>query len=179
MQNTGFMIIGVPLGIIGGLALAVLLDSQVRGLHFYRTIYYLPAIVPAVASFILWLWILDPSRGLLNQALHFIGVVNLPNWLQDPEWSKPSLILMGLWGLGGSMIIWLAGLKDIPESLYEAASIDGANRVQRFFYITIPMLSPYILFNLIMGMIGVFPDLRIGFCNDGRRPCGFDVVFCI
>ncbi|MDA0840159.1 MAG: extracellular solute-binding protein [Planctomycetota bacterium] len=156
LKNTAFMIVGVPLGIVIGLALALLLDTKVKGLHVYRTIYYLPAIVPAVASFILWLWIFDPSRGLVNQMLAAVGVTDPPNWLQDPVWSKPSLILMGLWGVGSSMIIWLAGLKDIPESLHEAAAIDGANRWQRFWLITIPMLSPYIFFNLIMGMIGVF-----------------------
>jgi ABC-type sugar transport system permease subunit/ABC-type glycerol-3-phosphate transport system substrate-binding protein len=156
LANTGFMIIGVPLGIIGGLALALLLNANVRGMRLYRTIYYLPAIVPAVATFILWLWVFDPGRGLMNMALRAAGITNLPAWLQNPVWAKPSLILMGLWGLGSGMIIWLAGLKDIPESMYESASIDGANRWQRFCHITIPLLTPYIFFHLIMGMIGVF-----------------------
>ena len=156
LMNTGFMVIGVPIGIVCGLALAMLLDTAVRGLHFYRTVYYLPAIVPAVAGFILWIWIFDPARGLLNQMLAIFGVTHPPHWLQDPVWAKPSLILMGLWGVGGGMIIWLAGLKDIPESLYEAAKIDGANCWQRFRYVTLPMLTPYIFFNLIMGLIGVF-----------------------
>ena len=156
IANTGFMIIGVPLGIIGGLALAVLLNTSVRGMRVYRTVYYLPAIVPAVATFILWLWVFDPGRGLINLALRATGFTNLPAWLQNPDWAKPSLILMGLWGLGSGMIIWLAGLKDIPESMYESASIDGASRWQRFHHITIPLLTPYIFFHLIMGMIGVF-----------------------
>jgi multiple sugar transport system permease protein len=156
LANTGFMIIGVPLGIIGGLALALLLNANVRGMRVYRTLYYLPAIVPAVATFILWLWVFDPSRGLINLALRAAGFTHLPAWLQNPDWAKPSLILMGLWGLGSGMIIWLAGLKDIPESMYESASIDGATRWQRFLHITIPLLTPYIFFHLIMGMIGVF-----------------------
>ncbi len=163
LANTAFMIIGVPLGIVAGLSIALLLDTRVRGLHVYRTIYYLPAIVPAVASFILWIWIFDPSRGLLNQALGLFGLSNPPNWLSDPAWAKPSLILMGLWGVGAGMIIWLAGLKDIPEAMYEAASIDGANRLQRFRYITIPLLSPYILFNMVMGMIHVFQIFESAF----------------
>jgi multiple sugar transport system permease protein len=170
LQNTAYMIVGVPLGILAGLALALLLDSKVRGLHVYRTIYYLPAIVPAVASFILWIWILSPSSGFLNRALMLLGFDNPPNWLQDPLWSKPALILMGLWGVGGSMLIWLAGLKDIPQSMYEAAAIDGANRFQRFLHITIPLLSPYILFNMIMGMIGVFQIFEAAFIMTDGGP---------
>lgn len=156
LLNTAFMIVGVPLSIVAGLALAILLNTKVRWLQVYRTIYYLPAIVPAVAGFILWIWIFDPSRGLLNQVLAGWGIHDPPKWLQDPVWAKPALILMGLWAVGASMIIWLAGLKDIPESMYEAAAIDGASRLQRFRHITLPLLSPYILFNLIMGMIGTF-----------------------
>ena len=170
LANTMFMAIGLPLGIVAGLAIAMLLNTKVRGLHVYRTIYYLPAIVPAVAGFILWMWIFSPSSGLINQALTFLGVDHPPNWLQDPAWSKPALIIMGLWGVGGGMIIWLAGLKDIPESLYEAAAIDGANRRQRFLTITIPMLSPYILFNLIMGLIGVFQIFEAAFIMTGGGP---------
>jgi len=155
LRNTGFMVLGVPLSIIAGLALALLLDAKVRGLHFFRTIYYLPAIVPAVAGFILWLWIFNPSQGMLNQVLRLFGIADPPNWLGQAAWSKPSLILMGLWGVGGGMIIWIAGLKDIPTSLYESAAIDGAGRFRRFIHITLPLLSPYIFFNLIMGFIGV------------------------
>ena len=156
LANTGFMIIGVPLGILAGMALAMLLNAKVRALGVFRTLYYLPAIVPAVAGFILWIWIFDPTRGLLNQVLRGFGMSSPPNWLQDPAWAKPALILMGLWGVGGGMIIWLAGLKEIPESLYEAARVDGAGPLQRFRHITLPLLTPYIFFHFIMGMIGVF-----------------------
>jgi multiple sugar transport system permease protein len=150
------MVIQVPLGMMLGLGMALLLDAKVRGIGVYRTAFYMPAIVPAVAGFILWFWIFDPSRGLLNMLLHGVGVQNPPTWLLDPLWSKPSLILMMLWGTGASMIIWLAGLKDIPTTYYEAAAVDGANPVQRFVRITIPLLTPYILFNAIMGMIVIF-----------------------
>lgn len=170
LANTGFMILSVPLGIMAGLLLAMLLDSKVRGLHLYRTIFYLPSIVPAVASFILWVWILDPSQGFLNQFLSFAGVKHPPYWLQDPAWSKPSLILMGLWGVGGGMVIWLAGLKEIPESLYEAASIDGANRFQMFWKITLPLLSPYIFFNMIMGLIGVLQSFESAYVMTDGGP---------
>ena len=170
LENTGFMIIGVPIGIIAGLALAMLLNSKVRGLHVFRTIYYLPAVVPAVASFILWIWIFDPVRGLLNQVLRFFGVMQPPHWLQDPVWAKPALIIMGLWGVGSGMIIWLAGLREIPESLYEASRIDGANRLQQFRHITLPLLTPYIFFNLIMGMIGVFQVFQAAYIMTNGGP---------
>ncbi|MFA6293030.1 MAG: extracellular solute-binding protein, partial [Victivallales bacterium] len=155
LQNTAFMIISVPISLLAGLGLAIFLNNNVKGMQFYRTLFYLPAIVPAVAAFILWMKILDPNIGLLNQMLRGIGVSDPPSWLTSPLWAKPSIILMGLWGVGGGMIIWLAGLKNISESLYEAAAIDGANRWQQFRHITLPMLTPYIFFNLVMGMIGV------------------------
>ncbi len=156
LGNTMFMALQVPLAMALGLGMAMLLDANIRGIGVYRTLFYMPAIVPAVAAFMLWFWIFDPSRGLLNFMLRGAGVSNPPTWLLDPLWSKPSLILMMLWGTGASMIIWLAGLKDIPITYYEAAAVDGANPVQRFFRITLPLLSPYILFNAIMGMIGIF-----------------------
>jgi multiple sugar transport system permease protein len=155
LWNTLYMVAGVPLGIVIGLCIALLLDLKLKGMTFYRTLFYMPAIVPAVAASILWIWIFNPTSGLLNSIFAVFGI-NGPSWLQDASWSKPSLILMGLWGVGGSMIIWLAGLKNIPQHLYEAAEVDGAGVWSRFINITIPMLSPYIFFNLIMGFIGTF-----------------------
>ena len=155
MWNTIYMVIGVPLGMGLSLGIALLLNLKVRGIAVWRTFFYLPSIVPAVASSILWIWIFNPSSGLLNNALASIGIHG-PNWLQDEHTSKLSLILMGLWSAGGGMIIWLAGLKGISESYYEAASLDGADTWQQFCHITIPLLSPYIFFNLIMGLIGTF-----------------------
>jgi multiple sugar transport system permease protein len=174
LVNTLWMVGAVPLGMAVGLGVALLLNMNVRGQRFYRTIYYLPAIVPIVASSVLWIWLLQPQFGLVNvtlQVLHVpqainaaLGAVGLsghwraepPMWLQDPAWAKPALILMGLWGAGAGMIIWLAGLKGIPRELYEAAEIDGAGVLSRFRHITLPMLSPYIFFNLVMGVIGAF-----------------------
>jgi multiple sugar transport system permease protein/multiple sugar transport system substrate-binding protein len=156
LKNTLYFTISVPISLVAGLALAIFLNNNLKGMQFYRTLFYLPAIVPAVAAFILWMKILDPNIGLINQALRTLGMTDPPTWLTSPVWAKPALILMGLWGVGGSMIIWLAGLKNIPESLYEAASLDGANRWQSFCHVTLPMISPYIFFNLVMGMIGVF-----------------------
>ena len=155
MWNTIYMVIGIPIGMALSLGIALLLNLKVRGIAVWRTFFYLPSIVPAVASSILWIWIFNPSSGLLNNALSSIGIHG-PNWLQDEHTSKLSLILMGLWGAGGGMIIWLAGLKGISESYYEAASLDGASTWQQFAYVTLPLLSPYIFFNLIMGLIGTF-----------------------
>ncbi len=153
--NTVFMVVGIPLGMAVGLGIALLLNLKVRGVALWRTLFYLPAIVPMVASSILWIWILNPEGGIINLALAKVGVSG-PLWLQDAHWSKPALILMGLWAAGGGMIIWLAGLNSISEQLYEAASIDGATAWQRFRHITIPQLSPYIFFNLVMGVIHTF-----------------------
>ena len=155
LSNTLFMGIGIPLGMIVSLGIALLLNYEVKGMAVYRTFFYLPAIMPAVAASILWIWIFNPQEGILNSLLGSIGIPG-PAWLQNQNWSKPALILMGLWGAGSGMIVWLAGLKGIPRHLYEAAEIDGAGRLRMFFSITLPMLSPYILFNLIMGLIGTF-----------------------
>jgi multiple sugar transport system permease protein len=156
LKNTLYMVVfGLPLGLAGSLGIALLLNQKLRGMAFYRTLYYLPSITPVIATSILWMWILNPEMGLINLALGKVGVHG-PGWLNDPAWAKPALILMGLWGAGGGMVIYLAGLQDVPEALYEAASLDGASRIQQFRYVTLPMLSPVILFNLIMGLIGTF-----------------------
>lgn len=151
---------GVPLGMITSLAMAMLLNAGVSGQKFYRTFFYIPSIVPVVASVILWQYIMDPDpgRGLLNAAWqatfsHWFGLAP-PGWVAVPDWAKPGVILMGLWGAGGGMILWLAGLQSIPTTLYEAAQIDGAGFWSQFRNVTLPMLSPYIFFNLVIGVIG-------------------------
>ncbi|HZO88277.1 MAG TPA: sugar ABC transporter permease [Chthonomonadaceae bacterium] len=157
LWNTLYMVVvGLPIGLAVSLAIALLLNQKVRGISFYRTLYYLPSITPVVATSILWLWLLNPEIGLVNILLGRIGIANSPAWLQDPAWAKPALILMGLWGAGGGMVIYLAGLQDVPEALYEAARLDGAGKWAQFRHVTLPMLSPVILFNLIMGLIGAF-----------------------
>ncbi len=155
LWNTVYMAIGIPLGMALSLGIALLLNYEVRGMAVYRTFFYLPAIMPAVAASILWIWIFNPHEGIMNDLLARVGIEG-PAWLQDQSWSKPSLILMGLWGAGAGMIVWLAGLKGIPAHLYEAADLDGAGPFRKFFSITLPMLSPYILFNMIMGLIATF-----------------------
>jgi multiple sugar transport system permease protein len=154
MYNTVYLaLFGVPLNLMAGLAIALLLNRKVRGIGIFRTIYYLPSILSSVAIAVLWMWILNPRFGLLNQTLALVGIEG-PAWLVDPDWTKPAVIIMGLWGVGGTMIIYLAGLKGIPFHLYEAAKLDGAGTLGQFRYITLPMLSPSIFFNLITNIIG-------------------------
>lgn len=157
LWNTLYMVaVGLPLSLVVALAIALLLNQKRRGISIYRTIYYLPSITPVVATSILWLWLLNPQIGLVNILLKHLGIPNPPNWLTDPAWAKPALIFMGLWGAGGGMVIYLASLQDVPQSLYEAAALDGAGAFARFRHVTLPMISPVILFNLIMGLIGSF-----------------------
>jgi len=156
LGNTAYMVVvGVPILLVFSFVCAVLLNLKVRGQSFYRVVYFLPSIVPVIASTMLWLWILSPNSGILNS---FLGIFGLrgPNWFHDPAWSKPALILMGLWGTGSTIIIYLSGLQDVPVSLLEAAELDGASWLQRLWHVTIPMVSPITLFNLITGVIGMF-----------------------
>jgi multiple sugar transport system permease protein len=145
----------LPLGLVLALALAVLLNQKVRWVAFWRTIYYLPAVVSGAAIAVLWSWILNPEFGIVNLVLRAAGITG-PNWLGDPRTALPSLVLVGLWGVGGSVVIYLAGLQGIPTDLYDAAKVDGANAWQRFTNVTLPMLSPVIFFNLVIGLIAAF-----------------------
>ena len=157
-------VVGVPLGLATGLAMALLLNASVRGMRIFRTIFYLPAIVPVVASSVLWMWLLtpDPDKGLINAVwqatLGHWMMLPAPGWLSAEAWAKPSLILMGVWGAGGGMILWLAGLKGVSTTLYEAAEIDGATSSRAFFSITLPMISPILFFNMVMGFIGAIQE---------------------
>jgi multiple sugar transport system permease protein len=156
MSNTlYFVILVVPLTMILSFALALLLNQKVKALPAFRTIYYIPSIVPFVASAVLWMWLLQPQFGLVNGILKTIGI-RPPTWLASEVWAKPALVLMLLWGSGSTMLIYLAGLQGVPESLLEAAHIDGANAVQRFIHVTLPMMTPTIFFTLTMGIISTF-----------------------
>ncbi len=150
-----FAMISVPLSIVAGIALALLLNINVKGIGLFRTIFYLPSIVPTVATSVLFIWLLNPTVGLINKLLKLAHVQG-PSWLNTAPWAAYSLIMMALWGVGGSMVIYLAGLKDIPVTLYEAGTIDGANSFQKMRHITLPMMTPVIFFNLVMGIIGAF-----------------------
>ncbi|NMB47058.1 MAG: sugar ABC transporter permease [Firmicutes bacterium] len=156
LSNTAYYaFVSVPLGLIVAFFLATLLNMKLRGIAFFRTIFYLPSVTAGVAVILLWGWILNPSFGLLNYVLSLVGIQG-PGWLSDPRWAMPAIILMSLWNVGPSMIIFLAGLQDIPEALYESASIDGAGWWVRTMRITLPLVTPTLFFNLIMGLIGAF-----------------------
>ena len=156
LYNTLFMVvIGVPAGMISGLVIALLMNTHVRGRALYRTMYYLPSQVSGVALAFMWSWLLNPQFGVVSVVLREVGI-KPPLWIGSTQWVKPSFIMMGLWGVGGSMIIWLAGLQAIPETFYEAAQIDGANRWRRFTGITLPLLSPTVFFVLTTSIIGTF-----------------------
>lgn len=150
-----YAMIAVPLSIVAGVVLALLLNVNVRGITIFRTIFYLPSIVPTVATSVLFIWLLNPSIGIINKILALFGVHG-PAWLSTAPWAFYSLVFMALWGVGGSMVIYLAGLKDIPVHLYEAATIDGASGFRKLRHITLPMMTPVIFFNLVMGIIGAF-----------------------
>lgn len=179
LYNTGYYVLFfVPLQIALSLALALLLNLQVHGIPIYRTLFYIPSIVPAVANSILWIWIFQPQWGLLNYGLSLLGVEG-PLWLSSVEWSKPSLILMSLWGSGGSMIIFLAGLQGIPQHLYEAAELDGANRWRRFWHVTLPMLTPTTFFVLVLGVIGSFQVFTQAYIMTGGGPANSTLFYML
>jgi multiple sugar transport system permease protein len=142
----------VGLGLIVSFLLALLLNQKVLGISLFRTIFYLPSVVSGIAVAILWIMILHQDFGLLNTALGWFGIKG-PGWLVQPQWAKPALILMSLWGAGGAMVIYLAGLQSVPQHLYEAAEIDGAGPWGKFWNVTVPMMSPVIFYNLIVGFI--------------------------
>jgi multiple sugar transport system permease protein len=174
-----YALLSVPLGICTSLFLANLLNAKIRGISLFRTIFYLPNVMAGVATIMMWSWLFNPEFGGFNFVLNAAGVTALgriimahvpglqayldhyaiswpPLWFADEFWAKPAMIIMSLWGAGGSMLIYLAGLQNIPEHLYEVAEIDGAGKIRQFFAITLPMLTPTIFFNLVMSIIGSF-----------------------
>jgi multiple sugar transport system permease protein len=172
LQNTLYMVvIAVPVTLFSSFCCAVLLNLKLRGQSIYRVIYFLPSITPVVATSVLWLWIFNTNNGVLNSAIGYAGIRG-PSWLTDPTWSKPALIIMGLWGMGGTIIIYLSGLQDVPVPLLEAAELDGASWIQRLRHVTIPMVSPITLFNLVLGVIGMFQYFTQAYIFTLRRGLG-------
>ena len=148
--------ITVPLGVVGSLILALFLNVRLRGTALFRTLFFMPSLVPIVASTVLWFWLLQPDWGPVNRLVFTATGIIMPRWFQDPSWTIPALISLALWtSVGGTrMIIFLAGLQGVPEELYDAAEVDGAGRWQRFRHVTLPMITPTIFFNLVLGIIG-------------------------
>jgi multiple sugar transport system permease protein len=161
-----YTLISVPVGLIFSLLIALVLNMNVKGIGAYRTLFYLPSLAPPVAGAIIFAILFQPQGGLVNSLLGVVGIKG-PGWFTDPAWAKIGLIILGLWGVGAGSLIFLAGLKDIPSELLEASSIDGANAWQRFWRITIPLLTPVILYNLVMGVIGSFQVLTAAFVLGG------------
>ena len=167
--TTIYTFVSVPLRLLSSFAVALLLNTKVRGMKFFRTIYYIPSIVPAVANAVLWAWVLNSEFGLLNALLRSLGMPKVL-WLQEPKWALPAFIVMNLWSLGSSMVICLAGLQGIPDVLYEAAEIDGAGRWAKLVYVTIPQMSPVLFFNLVMGVIWSFQVFTAGYLITNGGP---------
>jgi multiple sugar transport system permease protein len=161
-----FAIFHIPLGICASFIIAMLVNTKLRGVKFFRTALYLPAIVTGVSISLLWKWVLDTDFGLLNLILSKVGLGPI-GWLTEPNWVLPSYLVMGLWGAGGAMLTYLAGLQDIPDYLYEAAEIDGANMFQKFKVVTFPMMSPIIFYNLIIGITAAFREFQGAFIIGG------------
>lgn len=150
-----YVIFSVPMTTAGAIVLGVLLNQKVKGMKFFRTIYYLPAVLSGVAVYFLWMQLLSPSTGLVNTMLGWFGIEG-PAWLFDPEWTKPALLLMKMWSVGGGMLLYLASLQGVSPQMYEAADIEGASSWQKFLHITLPMISPIIFFDVITSTIGSF-----------------------
>jgi multiple sugar transport system permease protein len=159
----------IPSSIVVSLSLAMLLNQNLRGMRVFRTIFYLPTLTQGVATFAVWSVVLEQENGLLNRVLRPV-LRDPPGWLTDPAWAKPALVFMALWSVGGMMLIFLAGLQNIPQQLYEAVAIDGAGWWRRLWHVTVPMLSPVLLFNTIMATIASLQVFAAAFVLTGGGP---------
>jgi multiple sugar transport system permease protein len=169
LKVTSLYLFSVPLNLTLGLLLALLLNQKVRGLSVFRTIFYLPSVTSGVAVSLLWLWIFNPRLGIVNVLLGYVHLTG-PEWLGSETWALPALILMSVWGIGGGMLIYLSALQGIPTTLYEAATIDGAGAWRKFLHVTIPMITPVLLLNLIAGVIGSFQSFTQAYIMTGGGP---------
>ncbi len=169
----------IPLVLALGLTLAALLNQKIRALGFFRTMFYVPTVLPGVAVSLLWIWILNGDYGIMNWMLKIFFGIQGPNWLQSEFWVLPALILMSLWAIGQNMLVYLAGLQGIPTELYESAVIDGANFWQRFIHITIPMISPVIFYNLIITLINSFETFTQGYVMTGGGPMNASLFYIL
>lgn len=179
LVNTAYFSFGsVPLELAFGLLVALVMNNNLRGINLFRSIYYLPAVMSGVAVVLLWRWVFDPKYGMINQVLRLVGIKG-PTWIYSPQWVIPAFIIMTLWGVGGYMVLYLAGLQGVPTELYEAASIDGAGRVRRLVNITLPMISPVIFFNLVMGIIGSFQVFTSSFIMTNGGPANASLFYVL
>ena len=174
-----YMVLSVPLYIVAGLLLSLVLNLKIRGINLFRTILFLPSVLSGVAVAVLWVALLNPDVGAVNEVLRAIGISDPPRWLDSPTWAVPSVVLVGLWGIGGGAIIYLAGLQNVSAQLYEAALLDGAGPLQRFRYVTLPMLTPTLLFVLLTGLIDAFQvfDIAYVLSRGGQQGLGDSLNF--
>ncbi|MBN1285737.1 MAG: sugar ABC transporter permease [Anaerolineae bacterium] len=179
LENTlYYALLSVPLNVMAGFIIALMLNAKVRGQTIFRTLFYLPALIPSVAGAVVWIWILDTNNGVLNFFLGLFGVEKI-RWLTSPAWSKPALVIMSLWTIGSGMVIYLAGLQNVPQELYEAAEVDGASVLQKLLRITIPLMTPTIFFNLLMGIIGSFQVFNAAFIMTGGGPVNSTLFYML
>lgn len=179
LWNTVYYVaVGLPLRLVIAFLAALLLNQRLRGIGAFRTIYYIPSVTAGVAISIVWTYVYDPEYGLMNYVLSWFGIQG-PAWLGSPEWAMPALIIMSFWQLGVPMLIFLAGLQNIPTHLYEAAALDGAGVIQRVRYVTIPLLTPLIFFNLVMGVISSFQVFTQVFIMTGGGPLHSTLVYVL
>ncbi len=168
----------VVIGMIAAFLVALLMNQRIPGIYLFRTIYYLPSSISGVPVALLWMWIFNPEFGILNTALRFFGIQG-PQWLFDPHWVIPAFIVMSLWGIGGGMVIFLAALQGIPQHLYEAAELDGAGAFTKLLNVTLPMISPVILFNLVMSIIGSMQTFTQGFVMTQGGPANASLFYVL
>jgi multiple sugar transport system permease protein len=161
----------VPLSLTIALLIAMLLNQRMVARNLFRTIFFLPALLPAAASGVVWVWIFDPTRGLLNHLLAVVGIPG-PAWMESTTWALPALIIMSLWGFGRAMVIFLAGLQEVPQQLYEAAELDGASSWHRFYHVTLPVISPVLFFNLVIGIIDALKAFDLAFVTSTTAGAG-------
>jgi multiple sugar transport system permease protein len=171
LENTlYYAALALPAGMIVAIGVALLLNTNLRGRSLYRTLIFLPSLTPVVASAMLWLWLFNAKLGLINVVLEKLGMAHPPGWLVSPRWAMPALALMSLWGVGNTVVIYLAGLQDVPRELYEAADLDGAGALAKTWHVTLPCLSPVIFFNVVMGIIGTLQNFTAPFIMTGGGP---------
>ncbi len=179
LKNTAlYAAASIPLWTVLALVVAALLNAKIRARGFFQACVFLPTLVPLTASAMVWMWMFNGEYGLINQALGVVGIRG-PNWLQEHEWVLPSLVVVALWGIGQSVVIYVAALQDVPRALLEAAALDGMGPTRRFWHVTLPMISPVILFNVITLMIGTLQVFAVPFVisNASRNSSGDDLLF--
>jgi len=180
LGNTVYYVGGrVPIVIVLALAIAVLLNARIPLRDFLRTVYYLPTVTPEVAMFLLWVWMFDPSAGVINNLLALVGIKPGPEWLGSSDWAMPALIIVATWSIGSVMVIFLAGLQGVPQHLYEAAELDGAGGWGKIRHVTLPLISPVIFFNLIMGIIGAFQMFTKAFVMTNGGPANATLMYVL